>query len=109
MTTFISMFQIFEMLVYSEHARILANNQSCDTPNMLLYKMITLNEAHHRTESQQQRLKQIMTLNPEVSWAEKLLPYFDGEMDIVSICLIILIVLANLMLLFSYDKYKENL
>ena len=77
--------QMFEEMVYHEHAKILAKDQLHDISNMLLYKIIILHEAHHRIESQQQRLRQIISLKSELSWTTKLLPYFDEEMNIVSL------------------------
>ena len=51
--------------------------------NSLLYQMIVLHEAYHKIESQLQHLKQITTLNNNVS--KKLQAYFDlKDTDIVS-------------------------
>ena len=51
--------------------------------NLLLYEMILLHEAYHKIEDQLQHLKQITTLNNNVS--KKLQAYFDlKETDIVS-------------------------
>ena len=51
--------------------------------NSLLYQMIVLHETYHKIESQLQHLKQITTLNNDVS--KKLQTYFDlKDTDIVS-------------------------
>ena len=51
--------------------------------NLLLYQMILLHETYHKIESQLQHLKQITTLNNDVS--TKLQAYFElKRSDIVS-------------------------
>lgn len=57
--------------------------------NQLLYQMILLHETYHKIENQLQHLKQITTLNNNVS--EKLQAYFDlKETNIVSITIFVL-------------------
>ena len=51
--------------------------------NLLLYQMILLHETYQKLENQLQHLKQITTLNSDVS--TKLQAYFKLETDIVSV------------------------